>query len=183
MKTHIGNVVLILNRPANGSNPSILMGRKRPSKKSDQKRKRKKVGSGKWVPPGGGTELTDKSQKHAAQREILQETGLFFPLSGFKKVGTLKGYLDRSSAPLWLVHLYMVIADKQASQSTFVPNEEYVDMRWFPLSDLPFADMLPGDRDWIPRLIQGEKLSVKLFFEGQARDLVSKEIRSILALN
>lgn len=183
MKTHIGNVVLILDHLANTSNASILMGRKRSPKKSDQKRKRKKVGSGKWVPPGGGTESSDKSQKHAAQREILQETGLFFPLSGFKKVGTLKGYFDRSSAPLWLVHLYMVIADKQASQSTFVPNEEYVDMRWFSLANLPFADMLPGDRDWIPRLIQGEKLSIKLFFEGQARDLVSEEIKPIRAFN
>jgi 8-oxo-dGTP pyrophosphatase MutT (NUDIX family) len=179
-KPHIANVVLIVKDNTNHSTTYLLLGKKHPKRKSDLKRKNQKMGDGKWVPPGGKTEFSDKSQKHAAQREIFQETGLFFPLSSFGKVGVLRGYLDQKILPIWLVHLYIVIVDKPVLPT---PNEEYVDMQWFLTTKLPFEAMLAGDRKWIPRIIRGEKLSVKIFFKQETGNLLSTEIKKIRSFN
>jgi len=180
MNTHIGNVVLIVGKPAGCRTTQLLMGKKRPKKKDDQNRKRKKIGSNCWVPPGGGTESYDKSQKHAAQREILQETGLSFPLKSFKKVGVLRGFISSQTEPLWIVHLYLVV---EKFNRLFVFGEEYVDMKWFPVTKLPFRHMLPGDIYWIPRLIKGEMLAVDLCFKDEVGVLESKDIRAIDSFN
>jgi len=178
-KTNIGNVTLVLARNGDISEKSLLLGLKRPKKKSDDKRKRKKVGSGRWVPPGGGTEPADKSQKHSARREVFEEIGLRFPLASFKRRGTLWGYETPSKTPIWKVYLYVVWAKGLPTKT--VPNEEYVAVKWFPVKKLPFGKMLTGDRKWIPRLIRGDKLSIRITFhddEGKVSSCVIKRIRS-----
>jgi 8-oxo-dGTP pyrophosphatase MutT (NUDIX family) len=182
MKTslNVGNVTLVLRQPHGASEPQLLLGLKRPKDKRDGKRKRERIGKGKWVPPGGGTEAEDKSQKHSAQRELLQETGILLPLSSFRKMGTLKGYLDGSAIPTWLVHIYC--ADVHDS-CQFVTNEEYTTMSWFPTSKLPFDEMLEGDRKWIPRIINNEKLSIKIVANGNADKASSVIIQQIRSFN
>lgn len=178
-KTHIGNVTLVLNGGIGNCGKLLLLGLKRPKKESDDKRKRKKVGSGRWVPPGGGTESSDKSQKHSARREVFEEMGLHFPLASFKRMGTLWGYEASSKAPIWKVYLYVVEA--KGLPSKIVPNEEYLIVKWFPIKKLPFGKMLTGDRKWIPRLIRGDKLSIRITFhddEGKVSSCVIKRICS-----
>jgi len=179
-KTHVGNITLVVRWPT-GKEPELLLGLKRPKKKSDAKRKRKKVGSGLWVPTGGGTEAADRSQKHSAQRELLQESRLFFPLKSFKKVGTLRGYFGSTKRPHWLVHVYLVITDDP--NLTAVPNEEYTKMGWFTLAKLPWKKMLEGDRDWLLRAAQGQKLAVEVFFDQSGEKLIAVVVRRIASFN
>ena len=180
-KTHIGNVVLILDKPVGHPRLRVLMGHKRPKDERDEKRKRQRIGIDRWVPPGGGTEPTDRSQKHAAQREVWQETGLRFPLKAFRKVGVLRGYAASVARPLWLVHIYAVCAppDNQA----FVPNGEYTEMRWFSLSRLPFEQMLPGDREWLPKVAMGQRLTIKITGNHNEIDVFSVKIKPIRSFN
>lgn len=175
--THVGNVSIVLDRTIGRDNPRILMGRKRPKEDEDQKRKRKRVGVGRWVPPGGATENDDKSQKHAAQRELRQETGLVFPLKSFQKAGVLRGYKGSADTPTWLVHIYLV--DASLVDGEFVPNEEYVEMRWFHLSELPFEKMLQGDKDWLPKIVNGQKLSIRIVANKIANENFSIKITPI----
>lgn len=179
--THIGNVTIVLDRPHGQNNPLILMGHKRPKEKKDEKRKRKRIGADRWVPPGGATENDDTSQKHAAQRELRQETGLDFPLKSFRKVGVLRGYINSTDIPTWLVHIYMV--DASVKEQVCVPNEEYVEMRWFPLSKLPFEKMLQGDRNWLPKIARGQKLSIRIVANENADKAFSINIRPINSFN
>lgn len=178
---HTGNVIIVLDKPVGKSNPSILLGRKRPKKDNGAKRKRKRIGVGRWVPPGGATEYADKSQKHAAQRELRQETGLVLPLKSFEKVGILKGYTDLSGSMTWLVHIYLVNAGK--NWQSFVPNEEYFEMKWFQLSKLPFDKMLEGDREWLPKIARGKKLSIKLVSNPNADKAFSIDVREVRSFN
>jgi 8-oxo-dGTP pyrophosphatase MutT (NUDIX family) len=178
-KAHVGNVTLIVDKPTGHPEALILLGRKRPKRKSDDKRKRKKVGSGLWVPPGGGTKISDRSQKHGARREVQEETGLLFPLHHFHKVGILKGFFDGRLE--WIVHLYMVTTGDSAA--TLSPNEEYTDMRWFPVMLLPFDQMLPGDEDWMPRILKGQKLSIQIYCDGKDDLFVSSSIKKINSFN
>ena len=180
-QTHIGIVFLILDKPIGHPRGRVLMGHKRPKDERDEKRSRHRIGIDRWVPPGGGTESADKSQKHAAQREVWQETGLHFPLKAFRKAGVLRGYAASVAKPLWLVHIYTVYAppDNQA----FVANEEYIEMRWFRLSDLPFEQMLQGDREWIPRIARGRKLSIRIVANENADTAYSVKIKPIRSFN
>ncbi|MFA6315331.1 MAG: NUDIX domain-containing protein [Candidatus Paceibacterota bacterium] len=179
--THIGNVTIVLDRTLGQDDPQILIGLKKPKGKKDGKRKRKRIGVGRWVPPGGATENDDKSQKHAAQRELRQETGLDFPLKLFQKVGVLRGYINSTDIPTWLVHIYLVDASER--EKTFVPNEEYVEMRWFKLSKLPFEKMLQGDRNWLPKIAKGQKLSIRIVANENADRAFSIDIRPIHSFN
>ncbi|GEM_PF-2516465 len=179
--THIGNITLVINNSLDRKNPCILLGRKKLKRKSDDKRKRKRIGMGRWVPPGGATEKSDKSQKHAAQRELYEETGLLFPIRAFRKVGILKGYLDSTTVPTWLVHIYIVNTD--SSNQTFVVNEEYEEMRWLSLAKLPFENMLQGDVEWLPRIAGGEMLSIKLVATENADKAFSVKIVPIKSFN
>lgn len=175
-KPHVGNVTLILDGPIGNPGVNLLLGRKRPKRKSDAKRKRQKVGCGLFVPPGGGTEPEDKSQKHAAQREVLQETGLRLPLNAFRKAGTLRGYME-DGRPIWFVHLYLVSI--QHAEPRVIPGEEFTEIKWFPATRLPFHEMLSGDKDWIPEIIQGKKISVRIVFDYDtdiAKEVIVKEI-------
>ena len=180
-KTHIGNVVIILDKPIGHPRLRVLMGHKRPRDERDKKRSRQRIGIGRWVPPGGGTEPNDKSQKHAAQREVWQETGLHFPLRSFRKAGVLKGYAASIAKPLWLVHIYTVHAppDNQA----FAPNDEYTEMKWFSLSGLPFEQMLPGDRQWIPKVARGQMLMIKITGSHNEIDVFLVKMKSVRSFN
>jgi ADP-ribose pyrophosphatase YjhB (NUDIX family) len=182
MKTkpkHIGNVTLVLDQ--NGASKRLLLVLKPPKSKADDKRKRKRVGAGLWVPPGGGTEALDKSQKHAAQRELREETDLQYPLRSFRKVGVLKGYNGSADELIWLVHLYLVI--KNSDKQHPVVGDGVRKLKWFPISRLPFKHMLTGDRDWIPRIIKGDKLMIQIVFNKDESDIKSKLIKNIRSFN
>ncbi len=180
-KTHVGNVTLILDRPIWQRTTRVLLGLKRKKRKGDEKRTRKVVGSGKFVPPGGATEPTDKSQKHSAQREVLQETGIFIPLRCFRKVGILRGYINDNPTPLWLVHIYL--ANIGRIDKIFAPNEEYEKMCWFFAHSLPHDQMLSSDKYWMYRLLTGEKLSIRIRYKDNTDKETSVYIRPISSFN
>lgn len=184
MKTpqHTGNVTIVLRRPADRKPVHILLGLKPPRNKSDARRKRKRIGCNLWVPPGGGTESYDKSQKHAARRELEEETNLRFPLSAFRKVGVLKGYNGSVEKLLWLVHIYLVTTTDNPHQDP-VPGQGLLELRWFAKSNLPFDRMLTGDRYWIPRIIAGKKLKIKIVFREDESDVMAIIVKIIRSFN
>ncbi|MDE1974971.1 MAG: NUDIX domain-containing protein [Patescibacteria group bacterium] len=177
---HIGNVTLVLK--SDGPSKRLLLVLKPPKSKADDKRKRKRVGAGLWVPPGGGTEPTDKSQKHSAQRELLEETGLRYPIKNFRKVGVLKGFNGSENDLLWLVHLYLLVKPSSDAQQP-IPGDNVIKAKWFPTSSLPFKRMLTGDRDWIPRIVNGEMLSIMIVFNENGSDVRSKSVKPVRSFN
>lgn len=167
---HVGNLAVIIRQKSlkNGNNlngrKQILLGLKWPKRKKDEQRKRKKIGTSRWIMSGGGTETGDKSQKHSVQREVWEESRLRIPLSGFKKVVTLRSNVLPTRRPLWLVHIYMV---RVIGNPLVVPDRgTYEKMKWFSLHYLP-ANMFPTDRKWLKRLLIGHKLSIEILFTDE----------------
>ena len=180
-KTHIGNVTIVLNKRSESAVICTALVLKAPKSKADSKRKRKRVGYGLWVPPGGATEAFDKSQKHAAQRELWEETGISLPLKTFCKVGVLKGFIGSTVKPLWIVHLYLAKTFGPAMK--LIPGPGLLKAEWFLVSKLPFDRMLTGDKDWIPRIIKGEKLLVQVFSTGETNAIKTWSIKKVRSFN
>ncbi len=163
-KPHVANVVIVT---ANlGS--EILLVHKPPENEKDKLRTRKRIGMNRWVQPGGGVEESDLSLLHAAQRETLQETGLEFPIDAFQKVGILEGFNQGNEVePLWLVHIYRVAAWPDMYGQIRLSADEHDDIRWFPLNQIPWNEMIESDQQWLPQLLVGKSLSIRVMFEGE----------------
>lgn len=108
-------------------------------------RKKRGVGSGQWVGPGGKVE-GDETPRECVIREVREEVDLH--LLDPHKVGEFVFYSDGWSG---LVHVY------RATAYEGTPSEsDEARPRWFPLEDLPYGEMWPTDRDWLPLALAGE---------------------------
>ena len=170
---HLGNIILITTTAPDGAK-EMLLGRKKPKQKSDQGRKRKRVGIGKWVPAGGKNKLTDKSNEHAASRECREETGYDILVNRFVQIGLLEGYFGEDTPdPIWAVNLYHIELPFELRDEFKFEAVAFDDMRWFKIKDLPWDDMLPADRQWIPQLLIGEQLRIKIRLDKEGERLLS----------
>ncbi len=113
--------------------------------------KTKKIGAGLWNGWGGKEEDSDVSIRHAAVREFRQESGgmdtdveslipralidFFFP-------GNETDGCD------WSVAIYTVNDIRGTASDT----EEMTGGRWFRVDDIPYDEMLPADRDFLPKV-------------------------------
>ena len=188
MKTkpkHIGNVILAYDRPKDQRGARLFLVKKERRNKKDIRRKRKRVGIGKRVPPGGAYKPSDPSQRHAAQRELWEETGnsWWIPIGSLHKVAELEGYEPRPDSPQswrrarlkWVVHIYETVIPDHLHGS-FRLSKGIVEAGWHPARRLPWREMINGDRFWLPRLVKGQKLRIKVLFDYDFERVVSRLI-------
>ncbi len=182
---HVGNVILTFDRPLTDPGVCMFLILKEKKNKSDRRRKRKRVGAGKWSLPGGATEVFDRSQKHAAQRELYEESGDVWrmPLGDLRKVGLLKGMqcakrnsVSWEDAQLkWIVHVYMTVIPQDLKDLHRL-SKGIVDRRWFPLHSLPYDNMLTPDRTWMPPLFKGEQHLIEVLFDYQFEKMIETRL-------
>ena len=103
----------------------------------------------KWLPPGG--ELCENEMPlEAAQRELLEETGLAgtfprtSPISGVP-VGLL-GYEEHVAGSKGVHMNFVFVADVETDKIT--PNYEFEEFRWVNLLDGPWDQAPPNVRDF-----------------------------------
>jgi ADP-ribose pyrophosphatase YjhB (NUDIX family) len=128
-----------------GWKPRLLLGFK--TKKLVEKLQESE---GFWMPPGGRLKRSDKSLKHCAQREVLEEVGLFVPLRSMTKVATLD-VVHVDGKRFALVHVYMATKEMWDKSGLIRNGREMKNTDFYPLSEV-FSDsfkMLPRDKEWL----------------------------------
>lgn len=180
MKTkphHVGTIVLALDRDPIDPRASLFMGLKPPKNKSDTTRTRARVARGCWTPLGGGNEPADRTPKHAAQRELFQESGRVWrrPLGDLRKVALLESFVVQGASStladdmvqfVWRVHVYMTVIPENKVDA-YQPCSEYERVSWHPIAKLPWEKMMYSDQLWLPRIFHGEEFATKLLYEGE----------------
>lgn len=144
----------IIRRP-----PRVLLGMKK-----------RGFGAGRWNGFGGKVEAGETVEE-AARREIREEVGLtiekIFP----------RGILEftfEGDPKILEVHLFC------ASEYAGEPVEtEEMRPRWFDENAIPFDDMWPDDRYWIPLFLQGKNIHGSFLFKDQ-QTLIRQNIRVLL---
>jgi len=119
-------------------------------------KKMKKVGAGKWNGFGGKSELEDVSIRHTACRELFEESGLGIQTTPEKLIAkaVINFYFfdNQTNEPNWLVAIYLV----QDFTGEALSTEEMQMPTWFSIESIPYHEMLPADKDFLPKLF-GEK--------------------------
>lgn len=135
--------------------------------------KKRGFGAGRWNGTGGKTE-SGETIKDAVVRETQEEIGV--TVSEMSKVAELTFTFPHK--PEWdqLVHVFF--ADEYAGTPT---ESEEMKPSWFAVADIPYDDMWPDDRFWLPEVLKGGLVKASFSF-GEGDSITSQEVNIVNAL-
>jgi ADP-ribose pyrophosphatase YjhB (NUDIX family) len=133
--------------------------------------KKRGFGVGKWNGVGGKINDSDKSIKDTAIRETIEEINVV--PKNLKRVATLTFEYPLHADCNQIVYAY--ITDKWDGTPT---ESEEMRPKWFNVSDIPFSQMWPDDKYWIPEVLSGKLIKAKFVF-GENNEILEKYIEFI----
>lgn len=118
-------------------------------------RKAKKIGKGCWSGYGGGID-SEETEIQALIRELKEESGLTTTKEFLEKVAIIDFHNIKSDGQKFIckVHIFLISNWSGEVRET----EEMLTPTWFNINNLPFDEMMPSDKDWLPQLLNGKKM-------------------------
>lgn len=118
--------------------------------------KKRGFGQGRWN--GFGGKVTNgESIEEATKRELAEEAGII--AKDIKKRGVLNFHFENDPEVLE-VHIF------SSNDFNGQPQEnEEMSPRWFLYDEIPFSEMWPDDKYWLPLFLTGKKFKGKFLFD------------------
>jgi 8-oxo-dGTP pyrophosphatase MutT (NUDIX family) len=134
-----------------------------------QKKSKGLFGGGKWNGPGGKLKENENPQD-CAKREIIEEIGV--KVSNLRKRGLLKFFKGND-----VFIICDVFATNEFEGEPKSGREGMVD--WFNFNDLPFKEMWPDDKLWMPLMLQGKEFEGDFYFDDNLKEILNYKLNVI----
>ena len=136
--------------------------------------KKKGFGAGRWNGFGGKLEPGETIEQ-AAKREILEESGV--TVETLEKMGVMIFEFEGKPDELLEVHIY------RAESWSGEPREgDEMKPQWFDISEVPFKNMWPDDKYWLPFFLQGKKFTGRFLF-GLKDSIIEFNLKLVQSFN
>lgn len=132
--------------------------------------KKRGFGEGRWNGFGGKVEKGE-SITDAAKRELQEEAGIV--PHDLQKRGVLNFMFMGNPVPPLEVHVFSV-----SSFSGDPAESDEMSPQWFSHIDIPFNDMWPDDRYWLPKILAGKNIEGAFYFKDM-NTILKQEIREV----
>jgi 8-oxo-dGTP diphosphatase len=154
----IPRTCLCLIRRQSAAGPQVLLGLKKTG-----------FGAGKWVGLGGHVEPGEKPVA-AAVREVAEESGLLVPADSLQHMASIE--FTFPARPSWDqatdVFVTSAYQGEPAESSEVAP-------RWFATDSLPLEKMWDDARYWLPLVLAGEHVNVRVTFADDCATVARME--------
>jgi len=123
--------------------------------------KMRKINKDRWNAYGGGIEKGELPSE-CVVREIGEETGgIVVKPQDLEKIAIVDFHNTKSDGSTFVCRVHTYIARKWTGE--IHETNEMTRPTWFKMNALPFDEMPPADRDWIPLALEGKKVIVKAY--------------------
>ena len=126
-----------------------------------------RFGGGWWNAPGGKVAEAETPEE-AITREVKEETSL--DVTSLREHGTFTFYFGDVAEPDWLLHVFSTTHYSGEPQ-----DSEEGHLEWFDETALPYDDMWPDDRIWLPDLLAGRSFRGVFHLTADYKSIVSYE--------
>jgi 8-oxo-dGTP pyrophosphatase MutT (NUDIX family) len=129
--------------------------------------KTRKIGAGLYNGTGGIIEFTGETAgaeviDTESVREIREEVNVVVDPMDLQKRAVIDCHNYYEDGTPYVCRLFVSFAVRWVGTPT--ASEELIDLGWFAPDALPLKHMMPGDRDWMPRVARGEYLVGHIYY-------------------
>ena len=134
-------------------------------------KKVEKIGAGCRNGPGGKPLPKDEGNLAVTSvRETWEEFRVKTKPEDHEKVAVFKMHNTESDGSAFVceLHVYLVRNHCDLPSGT----KELLDPRLYPFDELPIAELMPADREWLERVLRGEKLTGHCYYGPFQKELI-----------
>ncbi len=140
-------------------------------------KKLRKIGVGKWNGPGGIGDPKE-TPRRIASRELKEELGLVASPLSLTLVAVIDSTTQETEHLFVQGRVWIYFAWKWAGIPVPAPCE-VAEPTWFREAP-PHEDLMAGDPFWLPRVLSGERLHVKVLYGPERKTLIGDVETSVI---
>lgn len=121
-------------------------------------RKTRKVGAGLWNGYGGKLKDSQSFLENACDEFKKETGGATLTVKHLKLQALIKlfSHTNISLVPDFTILVYTIYNTHVNGVHSIRSTKEMVDPQWFDLENIPYDEMLPPDKEFLPRILEGE---------------------------